>query len=61
METLFLIIGPWIVLAVLVVLAGIAFFLHLLVKHTPVDKDEDRAAADRRVRKSMRKSMRGTL
>lgn len=57
METLFLIIGSWIVLAVLAVLAGIALFMHLLVKHTPVDKDEDRAAADRRVRKSMR----GTL
>lgn len=38
-------------------LAGIAFFLYLLVKNTPVDRNEDRAAADRRVRDSMR----GTL
>jgi hypothetical protein len=52
METLFLIIGSWIAVALTV----IVWFLYLMVT-TPVDHDEDGEEAEARVRNSMR----GTL
>jgi hypothetical protein len=52
METLFLIVGSWIAIALTIII----WFLYLMVT-TPVDKDEDRDKADLRVRNSMR----GTL
>ena len=52
MQTLFLIIGSWIAVALTV----IVWFMYLMVT-TPVDNDEDRDKADLRVRNSTR----GTL
>lgn len=52
METLFLIIGSWIAIALTIII----WFLHLMVT-TPVDRDEDGEEAELRVRNSMR----GTL
>ena len=52
MQTLFLIIGSWIALALTI----IVWFLYLM-NTTPVDRDEDQEEADTRVRNSMR----GTL
>jgi len=52
MEILFLIVGSWIAVALMV----IVWFLYLMVT-TPVDRDEDGEEAELRVRNSMR----GTL
>jgi hypothetical protein len=52
MQTLFLIIGSWITIALTIC----AWFLYLMIT-TPVDSDEDQEEADTRVRNSMR----GTL
>ena len=52
MQTLFLIIGSWIAVA----LTTIVWFIYLMITE-PVDSDEDQEEADARVRNSMR----GTL
>ena len=49
MQTLFLIIGSWIAIALTVC----AWFLYLMIT-TPVDRDEDQGETDLRVRNSMR-------
>ena len=48
METLFLIIGSWIAIALIIC----AWFLYLMIT-TPVDRDEDGEEAEARVRNSM--------
>ena len=52
MQTLFLIIGSWIALALTI----IVWFLYLM-NTTPVDSDEDQEEADLRVRNSMRRTL----
>ena len=53
MQTLFLIIGSWIAIALTVC----AWFLYLMVT-TPVDRDEDGEEAELRVRNSMMGTLR---